>query len=184
MSIVFRSNLSIFLLVGNTADTLIGEIQMAVKEQQITMGQGLSIIRDTFTTYLDRGTLTREQADLIGEIVVSDLQLRDYLLGLAEEQDLDLVGAFLECLLSDVNPDYAHALLTILACYYIEDGAREQAWLALEEAEKLNGSYSLTQLIKRVYLSNGLINFAEMRKELHVQVLATITADSDRVIIE
>lgn len=180
MSIVFRMDKSIFLLAGNTASTLIGEIQMAVKEK-ITVKEGLESIHTAFASFMD-GTLTREQADQVGYVVLNEIQLRDYLMGFASEKGIEYVGGFLESLLSDINTEYAHPLLTILATTYLEVGEREQAWLALEESGKLNSEYSLTHLIKRVYLSGSDFGFPTMRAELHPKVKETLDEMSDKVI--
>jgi len=156
---------------------------MEVKE--VTVSEGLESIRTAFASYMD-GALTREQADKVGYVILNEIALRDFLVGLPIEHGSEYVGGFIEEMLSDIDIEYAHPLLTILAMLYMEVGEREKAWLALEESRRLNSDYSLTHAITRVYFHFGAEEvpalFASMRDGLHSKVLAQLLTTGSQVI--
>jgi hypothetical protein len=104
----------------------------------------------------------------------SDLDLRDYLLGLPMEYTLEecvsLMDYFINNLLDDerVTPFY-----TVLSAYNYELGDKVKANAYL--ARGLQDNYPLAGLLHRVYSAGWAIDaFASMRNELHHKVVKAL----------
>jgi hypothetical protein len=155
-------------------------------EKKITVAEGLEIIQSQFSAYLDGAVVTKEIADEIVFIVNNEIQLRDYVLGMANDYvgHTNDVTLWLEQLIeANGNKTECHALLTIVSAYYYDAGERDRAYLALNlvyaTLSNKGERYSLEQLLRRVYDANWAVgSFAEMRNELHEKVKAQITDES------
>ncbi len=141
----------------------------------ITAKEGMTLIRNTYASYLDGTTVTKEMADQIAFLVRNEIQLRDFMLGLSSEyhDDIAQYGAFLETLINECGElDKAYPLLTILAPTYYQAGNSDLAKVAVNDVLEINPDYSLAKLLARVFTSGAPTDmFSEMVKELHPKVV-------------
>ena len=123
-----------------------------------------------------------EQGD---EVVVNvlyyltDIQIRDYALGLVDANKADtLIPALTHLMeLAPTNTEYMNAPASILAALYYEMEDKDNAYLALSNAQH---NYSLSTLLRRVFGSGWPAEaFASMRAELHPKVTAGIFEGDD-----
>ena len=116
---------------------------------------------------------------VLGSLV--DLQVRDYAVGITTDSNRDkLINIW--SALAIIAPKGAIApVATLCAIANYESGNVKTAleWLAL--AQKDESEYPLAKLIHRVIQANwGAESFAEMRKQLHPKVVATIYGKNDQ----
>ena len=123
-----------------------------------------------------------EQGD---EVVVNvlyyltDIQVRDYALGLVDVSKADtLIPALTHLMeLAPTDTEYMNAPASILAALYYEMEDKDNAYLALSNAQH---NYSLSTLLRRVFGSGWPAEaFASMRAELHPKVTAGIFEGDD-----
>ena len=123
-----------------------------------------------------------EQGD---EVVVNvlyyltDIQVRDYALGLVDVSKADtLIPALTHLMeLAPTDTEYMNAPASILAALYYEMEDKNNAYLALSNAQH---NYSLSTLLRRVFGSGWPAEaFASMRAELHPKVTAGIFEGDD-----
>jgi len=110
---------------------------------------------------------------------LTDIQVRDYALGLIDTSKSDTLIPALAHLLekAPTNTVYINAPAALLAQLYYEQGNKADAFLILSNSQH---DYSLTQLLYRVFKSNmPAERFAEMRKELHPKVVAGIFGEEN-----
>ena len=105
---------------------------------------------------------------------LTDIQVRDYALGLLEPDNADRIIPALLYLVNNAPIDtiYINAPASLLAALHYEMGNTADAFLILSTAQ---ADYSLARLLDRVFRYNWTPSgFAKMRKELHPQVIANI----------
>jgi hypothetical protein len=105
---------------------------------------------------------------------LTDIQVRDYALGLLEPDNADRITSALSYLMNAAPTDtiYINAPATLLAVLCYEGGDLGNAFLTLSVAQE---KYSLRILLDRVFRSHWPAGgFAKMRAELHPQVTAGI----------
>lgn len=105
---------------------------------------------------------------------LTDIQVRDYALGLLDPSTPDKFRPALLMLLdaAPTDSDYINAPACLLAALEYEQDNKEDAFIVLSNA---NASYSLAQLLTRVFEANWPANsFGNMREELHPKVAAGI----------
>ena len=105
---------------------------------------------------------------------LTDIQVRDYALGLIDVSKADTLIPALAHLLEKAPTDttYINAPASILAGLYYEVGNTADAFLTLSNAQH---DYSLAILLNRVFRSGWEpASFAAMRAELHPKVTASI----------
>lgn len=110
---------------------------------------------------------------------LTDIQVRDYALGLIDTSKSDTIIPALAHLLekAPTNTEYINAPAALLAQVYYEMGNTADAFIMLSNSQH---DYSLAQLLYRVF-SSGMppAGFAEMRKELHPKVIAGIFGEEN-----
>lgn len=144
----------------------------------LTAGQAKEIIDEAIANY--DGSVGENTAETIATIVNSDLQLRDYVLGLPNEYDTTRCAMFVSSLAGQVKKHSRYALLTIGAFFEYELGEIETAKQLVEVSREINPDYNLTNLIKRVMQAGWSPELlVEMRKDLHPKVVKTITENAD-----
>jgi len=149
-----------------------------------TVREGFTAIQDAKASYLDGKEISVETANFIGEAIVSNLDLRDYFLGLPSEMSLDNCISFMETLITITDEKYLHAHYTILSAYQYELGAKDVAYLALISAKSLCPNYALLGLLERVFEAGwSSEGFASMRGSLHHKVVATINKTNEQELI-
>lgn len=112
-------------------------------------------------------------ARMIGRM--SDVQLRDYALGVHDEDSFDLYFLMWRELLRLAPRGYVAPIACILAAMAYESGDGALAQKALDRAIADDERYPLAQLLRRVFNAGWPPeSFAQMRAELHPKVIATI----------
>lgn len=110
---------------------------------------------------------------------LTDIQVRDYALGILDAYDADDTEQALSYLLEQAPTDttYINAPAALLAQFYYEYGRTEDAYISLSNAQQ---NYSLGLLLFRVFKAGWEPEgFAKMRKELHPKVVAGIFGEED-----
>lgn len=112
-------------------------------------------------------------ARMIGRM--SDVQVRDYALGVHDEDSYDLYFAMWRELLRLAPRGFVAPIACILAAMAYESGDGALAQKALDRAIADDERYPLAQLLRRVFNAGWPPeSFAQMRAELHPKVIATI----------
>jgi hypothetical protein len=110
---------------------------------------------------------------------LTDIQVRDYALGILDAYDADDTEQALAYLMEQAPTDtaYINAPATLLAEFYYEYGRTSDAFTTLSNAQD---NYSLALLLFRVFTAGWEPEgFAKMRKELHPQVVKNIFGEED-----
>lgn len=122
--------------------------------------------------------VTQETIDTVVLSVSNDLQVRDYLLGLPIEHTLDGSINALEIMASYFPEGNRKAIYSILSAYHYEADRPATSFSYLNEAIIEDGTYSLAQLLGRVYQAGLPIDsFVTMRNELHAKVVEALDED-------
>ena len=129
-------------------------------------------------------------AQHIAEVAIAtneNLQIRDFLMGVQLEKDIDYVGQYISLLGNVIVKDKAVPLATVFCGYLYQVEETEQAKSMLIEVLNLNPDYALAKLLSRVFLAEWPAGaFKQMAEELHTKVVDTIYAidtkeiDSDK----
>lgn len=106
---------------------------------------------------------------------VQDIQVRDYALGLFNDNQTELAkSAYME-LMKSAPAGFAHPLASLASAYAYENGEGALAHRLLDKAFEIDPEYSLARLLRRVFSSGWPpAGFSQLRKELHPRVTATI----------
>jgi len=116
----------------------------------------------------------------IAEVAIAtneNLQIRDFLMGVQLEKDIDYVGQYISLLGNVIVKDKAVPLATVFCGYLYQVEETEQAKSMLIEVLNLNPDYALAKLLSRVFLAEWPAGaFKQMAEELHTKVVDTIYA--------
>ena len=116
----------------------------------------------------------------IAEVAIAtneNLQIRDFLMGVQLEKDIDYVGQYISLLGNVTVKDKAIPLATIFCGYLYQVEEIEQAKNMLVEVLVINPEYSLAKLLSRVFDSGWAPSeFSKMAQQLHHKVVDTIYA--------
>lgn len=119
-------------------------------------------------------------AQHIAEVAIAtneNLQIRDFLMGVQLEKDIDYVGQYISLLGNVIVKDKAVPLATVFCGYLYQVEETEQAKSMLIEVLNLNPDYALAKLLSRVFLAEWPTGaFKQMAEELHTKVVDTIYA--------
>lgn len=119
-------------------------------------------------------------AQHIAEVAIAtneNLQIRDFLMGVQLEKDIDYVGQYISLLGNVIVKDKAVPLATVFCGYLYQVEQTEQAKSMLIEVLNLNPDYALAKLLSRVFLAEWPAGaFKQMAEELHTKVVDTIYA--------
>ena len=110
---------------------------------------------------------------------LTDIQVRDYALGLLDPSNADKLRTALSILLDAAPTDtaYINAPACLLAAVEYEQGNTEDALIMLSNADV---NYSLSNLFTRVFNAGWpTTSFATMRAELHPKVVAGIFGEDE-----
>jgi hypothetical protein len=106
---------------------------------------------------------------------MSDVQIRDYALGIHSEDTYDLYFAMWRELLRLAPRGFVAPIACIVAAMSYESGDGALAQKALDRAFSDDEMYPLAGLLRRVFNAGWPPeSFAQMRAELHPKVVATI----------
>jgi hypothetical protein len=134
--------------------------------------EAMLLLLDEFR--IGRGpTDQRLVARVIGRM--SDVQVRDYAMGVHQEDNYDLFFAMWRELLRLSPVGLVAPIACIVAAMAYENGDGALAQRALDRAISDNASYPLAALLRRVFNAGWPPqSFAQMRSELHPKVISTI----------
>ena len=108
---------------------------------------------------------------------LTDIQVRDYTLGLLNPSTPDMFRPALSLLVESAptDGDYINGPACLLAALEYEQDNKEDALIMLSNASE---DYSLALLLRRVFAANWpAAAFGNMREELHPKVVAGIFGD-------
>ena len=118
----------------------------------------------------DKETLTAAAINAL-----RDIQVRDYALGLVNDDNITSVMVALNHMVMVTPKKYISAPASLLSVIYYETGQKDRALAVLNLAKQ---DYALAQLLLRCFTTDFPITaFKSMRKELHPQVVSTIFGD-------
>jgi len=122
----------------------------------------------------------------IAEVAIAtnaNLQIRDFIMGVQEEKDINYVGEYIALLGNVIVKDKAVPLATVFCGYLYQTEETEKAKTMLLEVLTLNPDYALAKLLSRVFLAEWPAGeFSKMAQQLHAKVVETIYAiDSEEV---
>ncbi len=141
------------------------------KEEQLV--EQRKRLTDAIYLHIDSGAAPDD--DHIAEVTAAmnkDIQLRDFVLGLPSERPIAAVNTYLAYFMDVVPGEFIAPVASVLAAnlYSIED---ESAREVLSQALENNPTYSLANLLRRVFNSNWPADaFKAMTEELHPKVKA------------
>jgi hypothetical protein len=149
----------------------------------LTRGEALDIINEALEKFTLDIPSSEFDIEAITYAVNSDLQIRDYFLGLPADFSMSVCIDFVNYLTRMTNHDESYAYDTISAMYQIEQGNTEFAKSLLNMAEVSNPNYNLTKLAKRIISAEWEgSQLRVMREQLHSRVVEEISNSSDYVI--
>lgn len=122
----------------------------------------------------------------IAEVAIAtnaNLQIRDFIMGVQEEKDINYIGEYIALLGNVIVKDKAVPLATVFCGYLYQTEEIEQAKSMLLEVLTLNPDYPLAKLLARVFAAEWEPNeFGKMAQQLHSKVVDTIYAiDTEEV---
>ena len=119
-------------------------------------------------------------AQHIAEVAIAtneNLQIRDFIMGVQLEKDIDYVGKYLELLGNVITRQTAIPLATIFCGYLYQVEQKDYAVKFLNEILEMNPEYPLAKLLYRVFAAEWPTSvFKEMTEQLHPKVIDTIYA--------
>jgi len=114
----------------------------------------------------------------IAEVAVAtneNIQIRDFLMGVQLESNIDYVGTYVSLLGNVIKKDKAIPLATVFCGLLYQENEKEQAKEFLSTVLELAPEYSLALLLKRVFAADWEPeNFKHMAEQLHSKVVETI----------
>ena len=114
----------------------------------------------------------------IAEVAIAtneNLQIRDFLMGVQLEKDIDYVGEYISLLGNVIVKDKAIPLATVFSGYLYQIEKVDEAKAMLVEVLNLNPAYPLARLLNRVYQAQWAPDeFKKMALQLHHKVVDEI----------
>ena len=159
------------MLTMTMKDQLVELGTLVDNQEQSVQRVGARLIDEYFAS-----SSTEQNAETVANVLyyLTDIQVRDYALGILDTNKADTIIPALEYLLDQAPTDtiYICAPAAMLAQVYYELGDTANAFTTLSNART---DYSLAQLLYRVFKSGwNPKSFASMRQELHPKVVAGI----------
>jgi len=125
-------------------------------------------------------------AQHIAEVAIAtnaNLQIRDFIMGVQLEKDIDYVGKYLELLGNVINKQTAIPLATIFCGYLYQIEEKDYAIRFLNDILEENPEYPLAKLLYRVFAAEWPAGeFKKMAEKLHQSVLDNIYSIDGEVI--
>ena len=116
----------------------------------------------------------------IAEVAIAtnaNLQIRDFIMGVHLEKDIDYIGQYISLLGNVIVKDKAVPLATVFCGYLYQTEETEQAKTMLLEVLTLSPEYPLAKLLSRVFDAQWEPSeFSKMAQQLHSKVVDTIYA--------
>ena len=126
-------------------------------------------------------------AQHIAEVAIAtnnNLQIRDFIMGVQLEKNIDYVGKYLELLGNVINKQTAIPLATIFCGYLYQIEEKDYAIRFLNDILEENPEYPLAKLLYRVFAAEWPAGeFKKMAEKLHQSVLDNIYSIDGEVVI-
>lgn len=151
----------------------------------ITVKQASQAINKMATDFMESNEINSELLSVFTAGISSDVtaHLRDYVLGMPIDFGTQFMINFAEAIEAQTPEGDSVAIKTILSSFYFENLETAKAKAKLDEALALNPTYSLAQLLSRVFNAGWPVeSFATMRAELHPQVVKILLEEPDKEI--
>jgi hypothetical protein len=163
-------------LTMTVTDHLVELGSLVDNKEQSVQRVGARLVEQYFAS-----SSTEQDAEVVVNVLyyLTDIQVRDYALGLMDKDKADTLIPALTYLMEHAPTDtiYMNAPASMLATLYYELDNKEEALLTLSNAEH---NYPLANLLYRVFGSGWpAAAFAAMRAELHPKVTAGIFEGDD-----
>jgi len=157
-------------------DQLIELGTLEKNEEKVVQRVGVKLVSEFFLSEADK-----QNEETIANVLyyLTDIQVRDYTLGLLNPSRADSFRPALSVLLEAAPTDtaYINAPACLLAALEYEQDNKEEAMITLSNASK---NYSLANLLSRVFAAGWPKEaFGNMRAELHPKVVAGIFGEDE-----
>ena len=148
-----------------------------------TVLQAKETIDNAIQNFKEGPTFGFGTINAINFAVNSEIQLRDYLIGLPNNHELDICSGFLSYLTTELPAEDSYGLDTVNAIFQYELGNLELCAELLEKVSISNSDYSLASLVRRA-ISAGwpASTFSTMRQELPPKVIAHLNEIGENLI--
>jgi hypothetical protein len=145
-------------------------------EERVVQRVGAKLVSEFFLSEADK-----QNEETIANVLyyLTDIQVRDYALGLLDPTQPDSFRPALSVLLEAAPTDtaYINAPACLLAALEYEQDNKEDAMITLSNASE---NYSLAMLLQRVFAAGWPKEaFGNMRAELHPKVVAGIFGEDE-----
>ena len=169
----------------NTMDILREEVKSELLAQEGTYNPdnrdtNVRIVEDIRVAIDELADGVVPSAQHIAEVAIAtnnNLQIRDFIMGVQLEKDIDYVGKYLELLGNVITKQTAIPLATIFCGYLYQIEEKDYAVKFLDEILEMNPEYPLANLLRRVFAAEWPANeFRRMAEQLHSKVVDTIYA--------
>ena len=171
------------MIEGNVMDMLREEVKselinQAGKYNPDDRDVNVRIVENIRTAINELADGVIPSAEHIAEVAIAtndNIQMRDFLMGLRVEKDMDYVGTYLSVIGNVITKDKCIPIATVFTTYLYEANERDYAQEFLDKVLETNPEYSLAKLLKRVY--NAQWSGSEMREmavKLHDSILNNI----------
>ena len=128
-------------------------------------------IYDQIDRFIDGNEPSPQEIAQITVAMNQNIQLRDFILGLPKERDIQFVGSWAAFVGKLTPTEFAAPIATIMSSLYYSVGDSEEATRYLGLAYASDPTYSLAKLLDRVYQAGwASTGFESMRNELHDKV--------------
>jgi hypothetical protein len=157
-----------------TTNDLLVELGTLIDNEDVTIQRaGAEMIEAFLNTHQEGDNV---DAATVAQLLfyLTDIQVRDYMLGLLDPSTPDKFRPALSLLLESAptDSDYINAPACLLAALEYEQDNKEDALIMLSNAGE---KYSLAMLLARVFEAGWPAeSFGQMRNELHPKVVASI----------
>ena len=162
-------------------DTLRTEVDSAIATVEYNPDDrdtNVRIVEDIRTAITQLADGIFPSAQHIAEVAVAtneNIQIRDFLMGVQLEKNIDYVGNYISLLGNTIKKDKVIPLATVYCGLLYQVGEQEDAKEFLSKVLDMDPQYSLALLLRRVFEANwNPASFQKMAEELHEKVVAGI----------
>jgi len=150
--------------------------------EKVTVKQASQAINQLATNFMESNEIDADLLLIVTKGITTNTiaHLRDYMLGMPADFGVGFMINFAEAIEAQTPAENSYAIKTILSAFYYENLDSTKAKAKVDEALAINPSYSLAQLLSRVFGSGwSAESFVSMRSELHPKVILSIKDDAE-----
>lgn len=148
----------------------------------VTRKQACELIAESLNNDIE---LTGEKLEAVILAVNSDIQVRDWLMGLPTRWTAEEGIKLMQYLCVHAPSEDLVPFVTLQAMYYYELHNTEKATMLLNYALRLDSNYSLAQLLLKVFTAGWPAeSFAEMRSSIDPKVVEACYGEEGATIIK